>query len=132
MNGWLATLLAVAGAGAAGGICRFWISSLFARRFGERFPWGTLAVNATGAAAIGIVAGVALRGDAVPEGDRLVWTMVVIGFLGSYTTVSSFSLQMLGLARAGETGRAALYAALSLGLCLMAAAIGMALVGPGT
>lgn len=124
-------LLAVAGAGAAGGLCRFWISSLLARRFGERFPWGTLAVNVSGAALIGMVGGMFLRADALPEGDRLVWALFVVGFLGSYTTVSSFSLQTLGLARAGETARAVFYVLATLLLCLTAAAGGFAIIPAG-
>ena len=132
MNGWLARLRAVAGAGAVGGVCRFWISSLLARRFGERFPWGTLAVNVSGAALIGIVAGVVLGAGALPEGDRLLWALLVVGFLGSYTTVSSFSLQTLGLARAGETARAAIYVVATLFLCLTAAAGAFAFVSAGS
>jgi CrcB protein len=53
----------------------------------------------------------------------------VTGFLGCYTTVSSFSLQSLALAREGERGRAAGYVALSVGFCLGAIASGFALGG---
>jgi fluoride exporter len=52
----------------------------------------------------------------------------VTGFLGAYTTVSSFSLQTLSLARDGEGGRALLYVVLSVALSLTAAALGFIVV----
>jgi fluoride exporter len=116
-------LLAVALGGAAGGSARFWISGIVARRFGERFPWGTLVVNVTGATLIGAAAGLALAGQATAIGRPSAWVLLVIGVLGSYTTVSSFSYQTLGLLRAGEPGRAAANVAASVSLCLGAAAI---------
>lgn len=108
---------------AAGGMARFFISGLIARRIGETFPWGTLVVNVSGAFAIGLAAA-----DAINEGslaDPSLWRLAVIGFLGSYTTVSSFSLQTLMLLRDGEGLRGFGNAALSVGLCLPAAALGI-------
>jgi fluoride exporter len=112
---------------ALGGIARYFISGFVARRVGETFPWGTLIINVSGAFVIGIFG--ALAGDntsllAIPDA----WLFAVTGFLGCYTTVSSFSLQTLSLARNGEGGRAAGYVVLSAGLCLSAAALGFALV----
>jgi fluoride exporter len=57
------------------------------------------------------------------------WLFAVTGFLGCYTTVSSFSLQTLSLARNGEGGPAASYVVVSVALCLAAAALGFALIG---
>lgn len=121
---WLAWLAWVAVASAAGGAARFLVSGLVARGVGETFPWGTLAVNTTGAFAIGVMAGAA---DAEAfAASNFVWPAAVIGFLGSYTTVSSFSLQTLALAREGGWLRAAGNIVLSLVLCLSAAALGLA------
>lgn len=122
-------LLAVALGGAAGGCARFWILGIVGRRFGERFPWGTLVVNVTGSALIGAAAGLALAGDAVAIGRPSAWALLVVGVLGSYTTVSSFSYQTLGLLRAGDPGRAAANVAASVSLCLGAAAIAHMSVG---
>jgi CrcB protein len=62
-------------------------------RSGGHFPWGTFAVNVTGAFVLGVVAG-ALSGDA--------YTLVGTGLLGAYTT---FSTWMLETHRLGEDGR---------------------------
>jgi fluoride exporter len=105
---------------ALGGIARYGLSGLVARLVGESFPWGTMVVNVSGALAIGIIAG-ATQASAP---DANVWALVVIGFLGSYTTVSSFSVQTLMLLRDGERGRALANVVLSLGLCLGAVAVG--------
>ena len=119
-------LIFVALGSALGGMARFWLSGFVGRRIGESFPWGTMAVNASGAFAIGVIASAAASGQgifATPEP----WQFAVIGSLGSYTTVSSFSLQTLALARNGELARAAGNVALSLTLCLGAVALGFAL-----
>ena len=116
-------ILIVAAAGVLGGIARFWISGLVARRIGERFPWGTLVVNTTGALAVGILAAL-LPGFGAGDGAATPWLALVVGVLGSYTTVSSFSLQTLALIRESELLRAVLNMVLSLGFCLAAAAAG--------
>jgi fluoride exporter len=111
--------------GALGGMARFWVSGVVGRRVGETFPWGTMAVNASGALAIGFAAALLEPGIAVRHASAG-WHFVVYGFLGSYTTVSSFSLQTLLLVRDGEWRRALANTGLSLGLCLAAAAAGFA------
>ena len=113
-------LLAMLGGG-LGGIARFWLSGVVARAYGETFPWGTLTVNVSGAAAIGVLAALLLTPGA-PTSP--LWAALVSGVLGSYTTVSSFSLQTLALVRNGEPIRAALNITGSLVLCLGAAAVG--------
>jgi fluoride exporter len=115
-------LLAVAVGGAFGGVARFWVSEFVARRLQERFPWGTLVVNVTGAGLIGVAAGLALSPGA-PTIEPSAWALLVIGVLGSYTTVSSFSLQTLVLLRAGYPGRAGANVAASVFLCLGTAAL---------
>lgn len=119
--GWL--IAWVAAGSALGGLARFFVSGLVARTVGETFPWGTLVVNITGAFAIGVLAVLARHQglSSLPSA----WPLAVTGFLGSYTTVSSFSLQTLTLAREGEWLRATGNIVLSLALCLGAAALGM-------
>lgn len=114
-------LLAAALGGALGGIARYGLSGLVGRRFGETFPWGTLAVNCSGALCIGLAAAL------LEDRTHAMWYWVVYGFLGSYTTVSSFSLQTLELLRGGEIRHALGNVALSVSGCLVAAACGIGL-----
>ncbi len=112
---------------ALGGIARYFLSGFIARRVGETFPWGTLVVNVSGALLIGIFGALARDSSSIFASANP-WLFAVTGFLGCYTTVSSFSLQTLALARDGESGRAAGYVALSVALSLCAATLGFALV----
>lgn len=106
---------------APGGVARFFVSGFVGRRYGETFPWGTIAVNATGAVAIGALAA------ALPATDSA-WQLLAVGFLGSYTTVSSFSLQTLALAENGEWRRAGGNVLASVVLCLFGVAIGFGIL----
>lgn len=117
-------ILIVALAGAVGGTARFLISGLIARRIGERFPWGTLVVNVSGALAIGALAALLPVSDAEADDTVRLWLALVVGVLGSYTTVSSFSLQTLMLIRERELRQATLNIAGSVILCLAAASAG--------
>ena len=121
-------LLSVALGSVLGAVARYFISGFVARRVGETFPWGTLFINVSGAFVIGIFGALALD-DASIFAEPDPWLFAVTGFLGCYTTVSSFSLQSLALARDGQRARAAGYIASSVALCLGAAAVGFALVG---
>jgi len=113
--------------GVLGGVARYFLSGVIARRVGETFPWGTLFINVSGAFLIGIIGDLAEdRGSLFADPD--LWLLAVTGFLGCYTTVSSFSLQTLSLARDGETGRALGYVVISVAFSLAAAAAGFALV----
>jgi CrcB protein len=110
-----------------GGLARYFLSGVIARRVGETFPWGTLFINVSGAFLIGIFGGLSEnRASLLALPDP--WLFAVTGFLGCYTTVSSFSLQTLALAREGESGRSFGYVVVSVILCLGAAAAGFALV----
>lgn len=110
-----------------GAVARYFVSGFVARRVGETFPWGTLIINVSGALVIGIFGALA-RNKTSLFAEPNPWLFAVTGFLGAYTTVSSFSLQTLTLARDGEGGRAVSYVILSVGLCISAAALGFALI----
>jgi CrcB protein len=116
-----APFLLVLVGGIVGGMARYAVSGVVARRVGETFPWGTLVVNASGSFAIGLLAawlGARAAGDSV-------WIAAAVGVLGSYTTVSSFSLQTLALARDGEWLLVVQNILVSLALCLGAAFAGL-------
>ena len=112
--------------GALGACARFWLSGFVSQRAGGGFPWGTLAVNVTGAFAIGVLSALMLTPAGVRDAALLPWLLLVAGGLGSYTTVSSFSLQTLALLRLGERGRAWGNLVASMGLCLAAVLAGQA------
>lgn len=93
---------------------RFAITSIIARRWGVQFPLATLLINASGALFIGLVAALLTT-----HADLSTWALPVsVGFLGSYTTVSSFSLQTLSLWQSHHYQQALLNVGLSFGLCL--------------
>lgn len=92
----LQKLLLLALAGALGTLARYGLSGLVHRVAGEQFPWGTLAVNAVGCLAAGLFwAFAANRATITPETR----TIVLIGFMGAFTTFSAFILETGGLAR---------------------------------
>lgn len=79
-------------------------------QFGAGFPFGTLLVNITGSAAMGLLAGwLALRSELPPQLSLFMTT----GFLGGFTTFSAFSLDTVTLWERGDHGLALAYAAAS-------------------
>ena len=122
----LSGLLSVIIGSALGGVARYFISGFVARRVGETFPWGTLFINVSGAFLIGVFGAMAEDNTSLLASPDS-WLFAVTGFLGCYTTVSSFSLQSLSLARDGEGVRAAGYVAISVALCLAAVTLGFTL-----
>ncbi len=121
MSSWI--LIAVGSA--LGGVARHGLSVLIAQRFGQAFPWGTLAVNVAGSLAIGIC-GAWLVAAQRPD-TTFVREFLMVGFLGGFTTFSAFSLQTLQLLRAGKMVVALANVGASIGLCLLAVWLGFAL-----
>lgn len=111
--------------GAMGSVARFWLGNTVARFSGEGFPWGTLFVNMTGCFIIGFFATLTGRDGLWPQSD-LVRQFFMTGVLGGFTTFSAFSWQTLVLAHSGQWGRAGLYVAASLVVCLLAVTAGHA------
>jgi CrcB protein len=108
--------------GMVGTILRFWLNGVVSRYF-VTFPLGTLVINVTGSFAIGFFAtltGTEGRWFASPTMRQV----FMIGVCGGYTTFSSFSLQTLNLLEDKEWGYAALNAAASFCLCMLAVWLG--------
>ena len=116
-------MLWVAFGSALGGMARYALSGFVASRIGEIFPWGTLAVNVSGCAVIGLFAAFIAPGGRWP-GSLAIRELVLIGLCGGYTTFSSFSLQTLSLARDGEWLRALGNVVASVVLCFIAVWLG--------
>ncbi len=103
-------------AAALGAVCRATLDRWISRWAPSGFPFGTLAVNASGSAVLGVIAGAGVGGDA---------RYVLAGaFLGSYTTLSTWVFETDRLAEEGEYPRAALNLVLSVSIGLGAAALG--------
>jgi CrcB protein len=116
-------VLWVALAGAAGALARYAVHTAVHSRTTSRFPYGTMVVNLTGSFVLGLVVGlVTYQGMAAD-----VRTIAGTGFLGAYTTFSSYSYETLTLLDAG-TSRAALVNAIgSVALGLLSATAGFLL-----
>ena len=82
----------VAVAGGLGAISRSYLSGL-AQRVGSGFPFGTLTVNLVGSFLLGLIMQTGISTDLMPRALRLALT---IGFLGAFTTFSTFSYETLG------------------------------------
>ena len=115
----LATWAGVAVLGGAGAVARFVVDGAVAGRFDRDLPVGTLAVNVSGAFLLGLVAGLALTGDAL--------LLVGTATLGSYTTFSTWMLETQRLVEDGEGRAAAVNIVLSLAAGVTAVALGRAL-----
>jgi CrcB protein len=119
----------IAAGGAAGALCRYglvnWINSYAHNKthWGS-FPLGTLSVNVIGSFFIGIMyVLIAERMSLHPD-----WRNVaMVGFLGAFTTFSTFSLETITLLENGQIGHALIYVVSSLFVCVLAAwlAIGL-------
>jgi CrcB protein len=107
---------------ALGSVARFWLAGRVGRGLGDDFPWGILAVNASGACAAG--AALAWLAPLPDAAGSAIWHLGIAGFLGGYTTVSSFSLQTLALLHDGRPGHA-----LGNVLCSLMATLGGAGLG---
>jgi fluoride exporter len=110
------TVILIACGGAGGAVARHLLAGSVQRAAGGSYPWGTLAVNLSGAFAVGV----ALSGPDSAAFQALALT----GFLGSFTTFSTLAFDCSALARRGEGARAALYLGVT-----MAGGIGMLTLG---
>ena len=118
------TYLAISVGAVLGANVRYLLGGWISDRFGASFPIGTLVINVTGSLIIGLF--LTLIGERLVVADW--WRpLVAIGFLGSYTTFSTFSFETLALAQAGSWGLAALNVVGSVGASLVGVVLGTAL-----
>jgi CrcB protein len=111
-------LLLIALGGAGGAVCRYWLMNLVNNWHHVRFPFGTLTVNIIGSFFIGIMYVLIAERLAIHADWR---NVAMIGFLGAFTTFSTFSLETITLLEHGEITAAVSYVASSLILCILAA-----------
>jgi len=114
--------------GALGSVARAGMTDLITRWMGSQFPFGTVAVNVTGALIMGLIAG---YGETEP--GKLIFspatrTFLMIGVMGGYTTFSSFSLQTFLLMEQGNWTGAFLNVLLSVLLCVTGIWLGFSII----
>jgi CrcB protein len=115
----------VAIGGATGASLRFFVSQLILNWLGKGFPFATLVVNISGSLIMGFLYGLIEQGNLEVHVYR---TLIGIGFLGAFTTFSTFSLDTLLLFQQGEMIKAMLNIILNVTLCVLAAALGVFVV----
>jgi CrcB protein len=115
----------VALAGALGALARYGVHGVVQSRVASKFPYGTVVVNLTGSFALGLLVGLVTYQGLDPD----VRTVVGTGFIGAYTTFSSFSYDTFGLLEDGATTAAVVNALGSVAVGLVAATAGFALGG---
>ncbi len=96
--------------GALGSILRFWLGSYVGGRFGSRFPYGTFVINVTGSFLIGVILTILAEKSNLSPNWRY---LIPIGFIGGYTTFSTFEYETLRLFQDGQVLSAVLNVALS-------------------
>ncbi len=109
--------LLIAIGGALGSIARYWVGSTIAGRMGTKFPYGTFVINMTACVIIGFsLTFLSRRADLNPA-----WRFLVpIGFIGAYSTFSTYEWETLSTASKRRFFLASLYAVSSLVLGLAA------------
>ena len=115
-------ILAIAVGGAFGAVSRYLVTFQVMRVMGVAFPYGTLAVNVVGSFVIGLIIELlASKFTLSPE----LRALLVTGFLGGFTTFSTFSLDMANLVERGDAMTAVSYAVASVISCILAVFAGL-------
>ena len=114
--------IAIAIGGALGAMARYGVSTLVFDASAQRFPYATLSVNVLGSFAMGFLFVIIAEKAMLPPVMR---SMLMVGFLGAFTTFSTFSLDALGLWQNGHLLMALVYALGTVVLCLAAVGLGV-------
>lgn len=110
--------------GFAGAIARYVIDGWVTRWLGASFPWGTLVINATGSLVIGVLFAASVERATLPADLR---APVMIGFIGAYTTFSTFMLESWRLVEDGAWALGTVNLVGSIVVGLVAVGLGLAI-----
>jgi CrcB protein len=121
----VALVVGVALAGAIGAPARYVLERVIRSRWPTGWPWGTFVVNVSGSLALGLVVGIVLAQGV----DADVRTIVGTGFLGAYTTFSTYAYETVRVGTVPRRGLAVAYAFGSVVASVLAAAAGLAIAG---
>ena len=115
-------LLLIGVGGFAGAIARYVVDGAVAERTGGGFPWGTLAINVSGSFALGLLFAMSAERAMLPADIR---GPLMIGFLGAYTTFSTYMLESWRLIESGAWAQAVANLGGSIALGLVAVFVGL-------
>ncbi|MCB9729202.1 MAG: fluoride efflux transporter CrcB [Deltaproteobacteria bacterium] len=118
-------LIFIAGGGALGALARYGVAVQARRLWGVDFPWGTLLVNLLGCLLLGAVLEAARIGPPGANVSRGLQVFLAVGFLGAFTTFSTFGVESVSLFMAGKPGEALAYVIGSVALGLAGSAAGI-------
>lgn len=110
--------IALALAGAVGAISRYWVLRTAYSWLGDNFPYGTLMVNVSGSLIMGFLTVLLVHRFNVSQEIRLA---ILVGFLGSFTTFSTFSMDTVHWIENGAVLKALVYVLLSVVACVLGA-----------
>jgi fluoride exporter len=117
----MSVVLAVVLGGALGAVARYGLDSLIEHRAFSLFPWSTFAINVSGCFLAGAVVAALVDRHHLPAALRV---GLVVGFLGAYTTFSTFAQETVDLAKAHDLGVALVNATATVSAGLVAVVLG--------
>ena len=120
----MGTVIAIALGGAVGALARHGLTSFVTQHIESHFPWATLSVNILGSLGIGILYVLIIKQSTLAPEIR---NIAMVGFLGAFTTFSTFSLEFVVLVQDGRMLAAMSYIGSSVVLCCLGAWGGMSL-----
>lgn len=118
-------IIAVALGGALGAMARYGVNLGAVKVLGHGFPYGTLIVNVVGSFLMGLLISIMAHSWQAPDSARL---LLVTGFLGAFTTFSTFSLDVVSLWERQDYLQSAIYLGGSVTLSIAALMLAMILV----
>ncbi len=115
------TVLAVAAGGALGALSRYWLAAILNNK-ADKLPIGTLTCNVVGSLLMGVLFVLIMEKAKLSPELR---PLLMVGFLGAFTTFSSFSLETVTLLQEGHIMSALIYVLLSVSMCIAALSAGI-------
>lgn len=123
---YISNAIAVLCGGAVGAVCRFTLNDVIMAAIGPGFPYGILCINIVGGFLMGLLQGAIARSG---KPFTVLYSLLGTGFLGGFTTFSTFSIDTFTLYVAGRPYLAGMNIVSNAVLCIAAAGIGYALTG---